>query len=214
MRRIVNFQSSLTLTNNANLLLPVTGDIITAAGDRAEFVCLTTLVWICVFYQRASGLAVSPTPGNVVNRVSLQDATLADLAAGTAIPVTNAVIAVTQGTQFPTFTQSVSAKYANSLMKVRVELAIVLANASEIGTVALFRDTVCIASATHYSNSGQVIPRKITCEGFVAAGDTAAHTFSVRIGTNGSTITHINGNPSYSQGGMNHSTFTVDEVYQ
>lgn len=58
----LKFSGGLTLTNNTKILLPGGGDIFTAAGDIAEFVCEDTTasnqIWRCIVYTRASGLPV------------------------------------------------------------------------------------------------------------------------------------------------------------
>lgn len=58
----LKFNGGLSLTNNANILLPGAGDIFTAAGDVATFVCESTTasnqIWRCIAYTKASGLSV------------------------------------------------------------------------------------------------------------------------------------------------------------
>ncbi len=52
-RRTVQFDGALTLTYNAtSLILPGDADIITAAGDTAEFISLGSGNWICTKYTR------------------------------------------------------------------------------------------------------------------------------------------------------------------
>lgn len=52
----VNFTGALTLTHNAtSLILPSGANIVTAAGDVAEFVRVSGSNWKCVVYQRANG---------------------------------------------------------------------------------------------------------------------------------------------------------------
>ncbi len=58
-RRILNFNSILTLTYNAtSLILPTSANITTAGGDTATFVSLGSGNWICVQYQRRDGTAL------------------------------------------------------------------------------------------------------------------------------------------------------------
>ena len=53
-RRIVQFSGALTLTHNGiSLILPGNSNILTAAGNTAEFVSLGSGNWICVNYQRS-----------------------------------------------------------------------------------------------------------------------------------------------------------------
>lgn len=55
--RTLRFTEALTLTHNAtSLILPGATNITTAAGDAAEFISLGSGNWVCVAYQRASGI--------------------------------------------------------------------------------------------------------------------------------------------------------------
>lgn len=58
--RHVRFADALTLTHNGtSLILPGGANITTAANDTATFVSLGSGNWLCIAYQKASGLAVS-----------------------------------------------------------------------------------------------------------------------------------------------------------
>jgi len=60
----LHFDASLTLTNSANLLiLPSGADIITQAGDEAEFVEYVGTYFRCTSYTRASGEALIAAGG-------------------------------------------------------------------------------------------------------------------------------------------------------
>jgi len=59
-RRIVTFSGILILTHNGtSLILPTAANIITAAGDVAEFISLGSGNWKCTNYQRADGSSLS-----------------------------------------------------------------------------------------------------------------------------------------------------------
>lgn len=61
----VKFQGALTLRHNAtSLILPTGMNIVTAAGDRAEFVRISGSNWQCLDYVRASG---APLAGGAVD---------------------------------------------------------------------------------------------------------------------------------------------------
>jgi hypothetical protein len=84
--RTVTFAASLTLTHNAtSLILPTAANIVTAAGDVAEFVSLGGGNWRCEYYTRASGAALVGSP----------DATKLPLAGGTLSGTLNNAPAVT-----------------------------------------------------------------------------------------------------------------------
>jgi hypothetical protein len=58
--RIVRFTGALSLAYNAtSMILPTAASITTAAGDTAVFVSLGSGNWVCVSYQRASGVALA-----------------------------------------------------------------------------------------------------------------------------------------------------------
>lgn len=59
VRRLI-FTTVLQITHDAAaLILPSGANITTAVGDVAEFVCLGSSNWRCLYYQRASGEALS-----------------------------------------------------------------------------------------------------------------------------------------------------------
>ena len=58
----LRFAAALTLTHSATLILPGAANIITAAGDVAEFVSEGSDIVRCVSYTRATGLATVITP--------------------------------------------------------------------------------------------------------------------------------------------------------
>lgn len=61
IERTVRFTGALTLTYNAtSLILPTAANITTTAGDVATFRSLGSGNWVCIRYQRASGLALVP----------------------------------------------------------------------------------------------------------------------------------------------------------
>lgn len=57
--RILEFAASLTLANNANIVLPGGANITTQAGDIAKFVSAGGGVWLCAFYTRSAGPPLS-----------------------------------------------------------------------------------------------------------------------------------------------------------
>lgn len=57
--RIVRFAASLTLTNNANIILPTGANIVTAAGDTMMIVADSATVWRVTGYWRADGSSLT-----------------------------------------------------------------------------------------------------------------------------------------------------------
>lgn len=82
-KRVLVFQGALTLTHNStSLILPTATNVITAAGDIAEFVSLGSGNWRCTNYQRADGQALAGAGGTQSIIIACSDETTA-LAAGT-----------------------------------------------------------------------------------------------------------------------------------
>lgn len=89
----VNFTGALTLTHNAtSLILPGGLNIITAAGDVAEFIRITGSNWVCVGYTRASGGDGSVPIGTVLDYAGLTEPANYKFAYGQAISRTNYAI--------------------------------------------------------------------------------------------------------------------------
>ncbi|MFZ5789786.1 MAG: hypothetical protein ACOY3L_03710 [Pseudomonadota bacterium] len=75
--RRVRFAGALTLTHNAtSLILPGGANIITTAGDEAEFTSLGAGNWVCRHYQKADGTAVvGPIPATQAEMEAASDTT-------------------------------------------------------------------------------------------------------------------------------------------
>jgi hypothetical protein len=77
VRRTLIFQGALTLTYNAaSMILPGGANLVTAAGDTAEFVSLGSGNWRCVRYQRYSLLdGLLPLPTDASKRFAYRPGT-------------------------------------------------------------------------------------------------------------------------------------------
>ena len=85
--RTVTFAGSLTLTHHAtSLILPGAANIVTAAGDTAEFQSLGSGNWRCNAYQRVSGMR------GVLESVSVTSGTFTAAVGGTYVLVGEAAI--------------------------------------------------------------------------------------------------------------------------
>lgn len=83
--RLLVFAGALTLTHNAtSLILIGSANIVTAAGDAAQFISLGGGNWKCAYYQRFSGITVAPsTPDGVyLRKLVTQSATTLTIPAG------------------------------------------------------------------------------------------------------------------------------------
>lgn len=73
VRRVV-FTGALTLTHNGtSLALPTAANILTAAGDTAEFLSLGSGNWRCVRYNRANGTALAGSSSGGSRGVAVSD---------------------------------------------------------------------------------------------------------------------------------------------
>lgn len=71
IRRILNFNSALTLTYNAtSLILPTSANITTAGGDTATFISLSSGNWVCVQYQRRTGASLVGSASTTYQRAT------------------------------------------------------------------------------------------------------------------------------------------------
>lgn len=98
--RTVIFNTALTLTHSAGLILPGAANIVTAAGDIATFINVGGTTWRCMSYQRADGTPIKGGGGSPYTTVQIFNGSTTELAA----EFTNAVeLARVVGTQ-PTST--------------------------------------------------------------------------------------------------------------
>lgn len=103
-RAWLKFAGALTLTHNAStLILPTGANIVTVAGDTAEFISEGTDVVRCVSYTRASGAALAAdvlgASSSTDNAIVRFDGTSGKLIQNSAVTITDTtgVIAGTQG---------------------------------------------------------------------------------------------------------------------
>lgn len=90
IRRLV-FSGTLTLTHNASsLILPGAANIVTAAGDTAEFLSIEAGRWRCTAYQKASGAPVvaPPTITNLVRSARVSNTALGVADKGVFVDIT------------------------------------------------------------------------------------------------------------------------------
>ena len=90
-KRVLVFQGALTLTHNStSLILPTATNVITAAGDIAEFVSLGSGNWRCTNYQRADGTPLAGSGGSFTGGTltsALNEAPAATLASAATVNI-------------------------------------------------------------------------------------------------------------------------------
>lgn len=76
-KRTVKFNSALMLTYNiTSLILPGGSNIITAAGDTADFISLGSGNWLCTNYQRADNLSTAIAAGVIGTKLAMLTGTI------------------------------------------------------------------------------------------------------------------------------------------
>jgi len=206
--RTVEFTGILILTHNGtSLILPTGANITTAAGDTAIFRSEGSGNWRCISYQRASGIALTPSTGLAT---PLYIFTATNPAGTTAIPVDNTIPQITEGNAIAAFATSFTA--LNAAHRVRVEVSGTLAGVADMYCAALFIDGAANAVESTFVRVPDAFPYTflLKYEAVLAAG---AHTFAVRVGSNASGAVFINGVIGAQYGnGTNGATMTIAEL--
>lgn len=154
--RKVTFSASLTLTHSAALSLPTATNIVTAAGDTAEFVSLGGGNWKCLWYQRASGQSLIGAP----------DPTKLPLAGGTLTGAVNfaAPVSVAAGASM-----DIAAAASNN---VTVTGSASISTFASMAVAGAVRTLTFASTATLVHGSALILPGDANIS--VAAGDVAS----------------------------------------
>lgn len=176
----LHFDSNPTLTHHAtDLILPSGGNIVTAAGDEAEFIEYATGDWRCVSYTRAAGGAVAdpqiqPISASVgSNALTISASTLSlDFRSAT---IGSGAVSKVSGTPANLVISSGSTLGTVSAQQSR--LAVLAIN--NAGTIELA--AVNIAGGTDLSETGVI---STTAEGGAGAADSATVIYSTAARTN------------------------------
>jgi hypothetical protein len=189
--RMVRFAASLTLTHNAtSLILPGAANIVTAAGDVAEFISEGSGNWRCLVYTRANaqpvtGIQQAPVRNTLTTYTSLAPT----------IPVDDTIPQSGEGTEI--LAATITPRLTTSRLYVEGVVPIASDNAALRNlTVAIFRDSEANATRAYVVNVPvgsqlAVIPFKFS----VPSTATTATTFKIRVGANTGSC-YINGTAS------------------
>ncbi len=206
--RTVKFSGALTLTHGASLVLPGAANISTAAGDTAIFRGEAAGVVRCISYQRA---AVAPFAGQAIIQIT-QTAT-GELVSGTGtIPDDDTIPQDTEGVLLISHAFTPQSASSTLLIEAQVVVNFPYANA----VLALFSNASANALACvcqRMTTGGDNLLMRISY--MVAAGSTAARTYSVRAGAQTSGIVYMNArtnNTVRGYGGVMNSYLRVTEL--
>lgn len=207
-RRHVKFTGALILTHHASqLILPTAANITTVAGDTATFISLGSGNWICIHYQRADGTALSATSA-LATPVWVAYTTNANLT--TAIPGDDTIPQVSEGTQI--LSGSFTANNASNYVEVEVSGFAANGTTADQVCAALFMDGGANAKkATWITTPAADRPQTfyLKYRMVVAAG---AHTWTVRLGGNGTTVRANGTSGARLGGGVSEWLMKISEV--
>jgi hypothetical protein len=189
--RTVRFAGALTLTHNGtSLILPGAANIITAAGDVAEFVSEGSGNWRCLVYTRGTA---QPVTG--IQQAPVRNTATSYTSHAPTIPVDDTIPQNTEGTEI--LTATITPRLTTSRLYVEGVVPIASDNTALRNlTVAIFRDSEANATRAYVVNVPvgaqlAVIPFKFS----VPSTATTATTFRVRAGANAGAV-YINGTAS------------------
>lgn len=206
--RTVVFDSALTLTHGASLILPGAANITTAAGDVAIFRGEGSSVTRCVGYEKASGKAVIETL-KVVQSVVVSTAT-AD-STTTQMPADNTKPQITEGKQL--LSQAFTPLYADSNIEIDVSIGGISVSGAAYACAAVFDGNAdSIAAGVLYFGSSET--RGLSFSFKVSAGSTSARTYSLRYGPGSGVTMYVCGNNGGSAifNGLCVSSMSIREV--
>lgn len=182
----LQFDDILTLTHHAtDLILFNDEDIITAAGDVAEFMEYATGDFKLIDYTRLNGAPFGRLPGTIVQVVDVFESTSSS--GTTTIPQDDTIPQNTEGDEVMTL--SITPQNTSNTLIIDVFLAIIDAAIDENLTAALFQDSTADALIAVAINPGiEDVGAQGTIKYLMAAGTTSSTTFKVRIGATAGTV--------------------------
>jgi hypothetical protein len=204
-RRKVVFDGALILTHNATSLICLTGtNILTAAGDIAEFESEGSGNWRMTSYERAKGV---PLATGVATPIYVFTST--NPAGTTALPVDNTTPQITEGNLL--FSQAFTA--LNAAHRIRIEVTGTLTVGSvDTAGIALFMDGGVNAISASPIRCPDGLPHAFVFR-YEAVQPAGAHTYSVRVGANSGGAMIINGQTGAQYfNGLAGAALTIEEL--
>lgn len=221
----LHFDIQFTIAHHAtNLILPGNVNIITAAGDEAEFVEYATGDWRCVNYSKADGSTVADLTGDVTSeggattlakgliQLTESDDSGAFKSIATTTPAKdNTIPLVTEGDEI--LTAAITPVYTDSFIKVSFDVSFANQSISASGIFFLVDKTGAttlkvMARESAGTNSFAGLSGSI----IVASSGTSENVYSLRAGTT-SGLLFINGESGAQQfGGAMKTQITLEEI--
>jgi hypothetical protein len=213
----IRFAGVLTLTHNGtSLILPGSANITTANGDSATLQYLGSGNWKCLQYQKISGgqvatIARTDLPDGCIIQRTYAEYT-ANAALGAIIPLDDSIPQNTEGDEI------VTATLTPTSATNRVRVSFTGFGSSPSGSVAmsaaLFIDSAASAvRATAVSSAAANQPANLTLFYEYVPGDTSAHTYKIRVGSESATDCRMNGTLSARLfGGSAATVLIVEEI--
>ena len=160
---------------------------------------------------RVSGVRL---PGTIIGFAQAADGTA--VSGTTVIPADDTIPQNTEGTEYTQIATAYTPRYANSLLRVRVELSLVDVSASMF-VGAIFRDSTADAVAAQLLTSQTTGEEySVAMETVVSASAASATTFKFHYGTGGAGTAYVNQLSSGAQvfSTVRKSRMTVEEIKQ
>lgn len=207
-KRTVRFTGVLILTHNGTSLILPTGDnIVTLAGDVAEFVSLGSGNWVCTNYQRVNGKALST---NYLNRTYDEYTTYTTYT--TVLPLDNTIPQNTEGTEI--ITRAFTPVSASSRIRITFH-AMGSTDIAGAWSAALFVDSTAdaLAATTCFITSANNV-NDLTLVHEEASSSTSARTYKIRVGPVTGVTMALNGSPGGGRffGGVSKATLVIEEI--
>ncbi len=207
----VRFTGALTLTHNGtSLILPGAANIVTVAGDTAQFASLGSGNWVCVRYMRSALAPPLLVPASILlQRVST--VTGASATGTTVIPFDDTIPQNTEGDQYMTL--AITPKSSTSILKISAQAVSSNGTAARNQAIALFQDSTAsaLAVANIFENVGTAM-NTTSLLYTMTSGTTSSTTFKIRIGANNTGTTTFNGaSGGRLFGGVSNSSITIEE---
>lgn len=190
VQRLLRAAAAPTFKNSGTLITGTGSDVVLAAGDTVEAVCLggTPSVWMLRNLQRASAGS-----GTVLRILTAQ---LTDRKAFTVAHAPMAAFAppsITDGNEIPELTLALSLAQATN--KVRVQAEVVLASATALTHfLAVFRNGVFLKGSRLYSGGAE--ETRVTIDFVDTPGVVGPHTYTFRVANNTGSAHYVNGTHS------------------